>query len=188
MLHSIYIYTDINGFKSQFLFLNLWCKISLYCKTFLHLVCSDSTRTEAKGTRRRSFKLEAFGLAPTMSLEWFHTWQLVSIDWMILWQHHVGHCMQHHNRLDWDRTGEQRGCIASAHTCLKSVLTCTGFPHASIQPCKHSSLHTHIQYACCSPRETSLDKLPSTAAQGLPRHLLRLLSTLSFVLGCSRNL
>ena len=34
---------------------------------FLHLVCSDSTRTETKGTpEAHSFKLEAFGLSPTM--------------------------------------------------------------------------------------------------------------------------
>ena len=37
---------------------------------YLHLVCSDSTRTETRGTpEAHSFKLEAFGLAPTMYLE-----------------------------------------------------------------------------------------------------------------------
>ena len=38
--------------------------------SFLHLVCGNSTGTEAGGTpEAHSFKLEAFGLEPTMSLE-----------------------------------------------------------------------------------------------------------------------
>ena len=60
----------MSGFGIRLMCWSFLCLLAQFpVNPFLHLVCSDSTRSEARGTlEAHRFKLEAFGLAPSMSL------------------------------------------------------------------------------------------------------------------------